>query len=66
MATPALHSKQEINPPHGNMAEPVPVKQIPLHIWKQKMENLQPIQGGSLVSHIFNTLMLSISINSGM
>ena len=56
--------QQEISPPHGNMAEPVSVKQIPLHIWKQKMENLQPIQGGSLVSHILNTLVLSI--NSGM
>jgi len=27
----------------------VPVNQIPPHVWKRKMENLQPVHGGSMV-----------------
>ena len=45
---------QQRAPSHSN----APVKQISPQMWKQKVENLQPVHGGSMVGHIICVIVL--------
>ena len=53
MHVPVVHPQQDNGPQTERPQYSSRVnKPIPPHIWKQKMDNLQPVHGGSLVSHI--------------
>ena len=55
VAVPDRSTKpQQRAPSHSN----APVKQISPQMWKQKMENLQPVHGGSMVGHIICVIVL--------
>jgi len=51
VVVPDRSTKPQSQPSQTNRgsSSTVPVNQIPPHVWKRKMENLQPVHGGSMV-----------------
>ena len=55
VVVPDRSTKPQSQPSQTNRggSNTLPVNQIPPHVWKRKMENLQPVHGGSMVGSFF-------------